>query len=137
MIRNLLNKLFGNLKQDQKSEIPETDSVLDIKNLTGNDFEFLITPGDVEIRKEDFDAIMTPDSLHWTRVIKDDWSYFQVDSDEFSYSLEEPGIQMVFNKEISYDKAKAIADEVVSKLSKYTGQKIELVFISKNQIISF
>jgi hypothetical protein len=44
---------------------------------------------------------------------------------------------MTFNKEISYDKAKLIADEVVTKLSKFTGQEIELIFIPKDKIIGF
>jgi hypothetical protein len=38
--------------------------------------------------------------------------YYQVDKDEFSYSWEMPGIQMTFNPEITYLKAKQIADEV-------------------------
>lgn len=44
---------------------------------------------------------------------------------------------MTFNVEISYDKAKRIADEVLVKLSEYTGQDIELIFIPRNKIISF
>jgi hypothetical protein len=111
--------------------------MVDTSKLTGSDFEFLITPSDIKITKDDFDNIMTPDSLQWTKGIKDDWPYYQVDTDEFSYSWEEPGIQMTFNKEISYNKAKLIADEVVAKLSKFTGQEIELIFIPKDKIINF
>ncbi len=39
-------------------------------HMTGKDFEFLITPGDLEIKAEDFDSLMTPDSLPWTKVSK-------------------------------------------------------------------
>jgi len=106
----------------------------DLYNLTGKDFEFLITPSDIEIKTEDFDRIMTPDSIEWNKVIKDDWAYYQVGPDEFSYSWEPPGIQMTFNDEINFEKAKLIADEVVAKLSKYTGQfnaTIESIFDSR------
>lgn len=111
--------------------------MVDTSKLTGSDFEFLITPSDIEISKEDFDYIMTPDSLQWAKTIKDGWLYYQVGTDEFSYSWEEPGIQMTFNKEISYDKAKLIADEVVTKLSKYTSKEIEITFIPKDKVITF
>jgi hypothetical protein len=103
------------------------DNNCDLNNLTGKDFEFLITGNDIEIKAEDFDRIMTPDSFAWNKITKDDWPFYQVGDDEFSYSWEPPGIQMTFNDEISFQKAKLIADEVVAKLSKYTGQTIELV----------
>ena len=99
----------------------------DLNILTGKDFEFLITPGDIEIKAEDFDRVMTPDSIAWNKTTKDEWPYYQVGKDGFSYSFEPPGIQMTFNDEIKFEKAKLIADEVVAKLSKYTGQVIELV----------
>ncbi len=44
--------------------------------LTGKDFEFLITPGDLEIPASDFDDLMTPDSFRWTKVMKDNWAYY-------------------------------------------------------------
>ena len=40
---------------------------------------------------------MTPNSIPWTKVIKNDRVYYKVDKDEFSYSSEIPGIQMMFN----------------------------------------
>ncbi|CAN5715013.1 hypothetical protein BH10BAC2_BH10BAC2_17230 [soil metagenome] len=113
------------------------DTSFDKSKLTGKDCEFLITPGDIEVNAKDFDRIMTPDSLSWTKTIKDNWPYYRVDSDEFSYSWEMPGIQMTFNEEIGYCKAKLIADEVVFKLAKYTEQEITLIFIPKNTVIHF
>jgi hypothetical protein len=56
------------------------DTNTELINLSGKDFEFLITPSDIEIKTEDFDRIMTPDSLAWNKVIKDDWPYYQVPS---------------------------------------------------------
>ena len=137
MIRNLLNKLFNSSTTKQPGGNSSGTSAIDTNKLTGGDFEFLITPSDIEVKKEDFDRVMTPNSFPWTKSIKDNWPYFGVDNDEFSYSWEEPGIQMTFNNEISYNKAKLIADEVVTKLSKYTGQEVELIFIPKNKVISF
>lgn len=107
----------------------------DRNHLKGKDFEFLIR-GDIDIPNEDFDLIMTPNSFKWSKVTKNDWVYYQVDGDEFSYSIEPPGIQMVFNKEISYLKAKKIVDEIVEKI-KETGQQPELVIIDLTTVYKF
>jgi hypothetical protein len=48
-----------------------------------------------------------------------------------------PGIQMTFNKEITYDKAKRIADEVAKKLSSHTGIEVVVNFIPTDKIIRF
>lgn len=53
---------------------------------TGADFEFLITPADIEIKAEDFDSIMTPSSMPWTKVEKDGWCFYNAREDEFAYS---------------------------------------------------
>ena len=110
----------------------------DTSNLTGKDFEFLIThPDDFEISSDLFDKLMTPDTIEWTKVIKNNWTYYKVGQDEFSYSWEPPGIQMTFNEEIEYDKAKKIADQVVTKLKKQSGLNIGLEFIGYDNIIKF
>lgn len=101
---------------------------------TGKDFEFLITPGDIEIKSEDFDNLMTPDSIPWTKVFKNECAYYQVGVDEFSYSRETPGIQMSFNAEITFEKARQIVEEVADKLIKYTGQEIEVLFVPTDAI---
>ena len=105
--------------------------------MTGSDFEFLIAPGDVDIKAEDFDSIMTPDTFKWEKEIKNDQAYYKVGDDRYSYSWEIPGIQMMFNSDIAYEKAKLIADEIVKKLTKYSGQEIELIFISTNNVVRF
>lgn len=110
---------------------------MDTSKLRGKDFEFLIIPVDIEVKPEDFDNVMTPNSIKWEKIIKNGWVYYQVGKDEFSYSWEMPGIQMTFNEEIFYDKAKTIADEIISKLTKYTEREINLIVISKDQIVSF
>jgi hypothetical protein len=104
---------------------------------TGKDFEFLITPGDIEIKPEDFDNMMTPDSIPWTKVFKNEWTHYQVGEDEFTYSREGPGIQMTFNAEITFEKARQIVEEVANKLTKYTGQEIEVLFIPTDTISRF
>ncbi|HEX6430300.1 MAG TPA: hypothetical protein VF008_21560 [Niastella sp.] len=101
---------------------------------TGKDFEFLITPGDLEINPDDFDNLMTPDSIPWTKVFKNELPYYQVGIDEFSYSREMPGIQMTFNAEITFEKARQIVEEVANKLTKYTGQEIEVLFVPTDAI---
>jgi hypothetical protein len=101
---------------------------------TGKDFEFLITPGDIKIKPEDFDNLMTPDSIPWIKVFKNEWTYYQVGVDEFSYSWEIPGIQMTFNAEITFEKARQIVEEVANKLIKYTEQEIEVLFIPTDAI---
>lgn len=108
---------------------------MDRSNWTGADFEFLIS-GDVNISKEDYDRIMTPKSIECNKIIKNDWEYFQAGQDEFSYSWEEPGIQMTFNKEITFEKAKKIADEIIQNI-KSTGQEVELIILDKKNIYRF
>ncbi|MBK9256913.1 MAG: hypothetical protein IPM42_15635 [Saprospiraceae bacterium] len=105
-----------------------------MKSWKGEDFEFLIV-GDIEIFS-DFDNIMTPNSFEWIKTIKNDWDYYIVGQDEFSYSVEEPGIQMTFNKEISFEKAKQIADEVIANIIA-TGQKAELTILDKKNLYRF
>ncbi|MDF7819304.1 hypothetical protein P1X15_16930 [Runella sp. MFBS21] len=98
---------------------------------TGQDFEFLIV-GEINVFS-DFDQLMTPNSLEWTKTHKNGWDYYQVGQDEFSYSFEEPGIQMTFNEEISFDKAKKIGDEVILNIHS-TGQKAELFILDKRKV---
>jgi hypothetical protein len=99
-------------------------------HMTGKDFEFLITPGDLEIKQEDFDTLMTPDSLPWTKATLNDKTYYKVGKDEFSYSRETAGIQMTFNDAITFEKARKIVEEVTDKLTKHTGKEIEVIFVS-------
>jgi hypothetical protein len=99
-------------------------------HMTGKDFEFLITPGDLEIKPEDFDSLMTPDSMSWTKISKNDRTWYQVGKDEFSYSVQASGIQMSFNREISFEKARKIVEEVEAKLIPYTGKEIVVLFVS-------
>ena len=104
-------------------------------NWTGENFEFLITGVD-EIPKEKYDTIMTPNSFEWKKVIKDDWPFYVVGEDEFSFSWEIPGIQFTFNKEVKYEKAKKIADEIIENINSI-GQKAELIILEKNKIYRF
>lgn len=131
--------LFDFFKKKDKQVDPEppnpTQEQVDKSQWTGKDFEFLIT-GDIDIPAEDYDNIMTPNSFDWTKTMKDEWPYYQVGQDEFSYSWEMPGIQMTFNKEMPYGKAKKIADEVLGNI-KGTGQQVELVTLDKTKVYKF
>ena len=109
-------------------------TIIDRVGWTGENFEFLIV-GDIDVFS-DFDSIMTPNSFKWTKINKEDWDYYQVGHDEFSYSVEEPGIQMTFNKEILFDKAKKIADEVIVNINA-TGQKAELIILDNKNVYPF
>ena len=130
--------LFDFLRRKPKSQ-PEQISVeekqmnIDRSEWTGKDFEFLIT-GNIEV--SDFDNIMTPNTFPWTKKIKENWNFYQVGQDEFSYSIEPPGIQMTFNKEMSFNKAKRIADEVVNNIIA-TGQEAELIILNRNDVYRF
>jgi hypothetical protein len=108
---------------------------VDRSNWTGKDFEFLIT-GNIDIKNEEFDNIMTPTLLEWIKVERDNWIYYKVGSDEFSYSIEPPGIQMVFNKDVSFTKAKIIVDEIIDNL-KAKGQKAGLIIIDSREVYKF
>ena len=110
----------------------DNSTTINRSNWKGSDFEFLIT-GDLEISKDDFDSLMTPNSIEWKKVLKNDWLYYQVGEDEFSYSWEMPGIQMTFNKEITFEKAKIIADEIILNI-KNTGQHAELRILHNSNI---
>jgi len=99
--------------------------------------EFLITPPDLEISPDQFDHLMTPDSEPWTKGLKNNWPYFQIGEANLTYSWEPPGIQMLFTGNITTQKAKKIADEVVAKLSAYTDPDVQLITIHGNQIIQF
>ena len=101
----------------------------------GKDFEFLIT-GNIEIPLDEYDKIMTPTSYEWKKEIKNDWTYYQVGEDEYSYSWEIPGIQITFNELIPYEKARMIAVEIVANI-KATGQAAELVILDKTIVYRF
>jgi hypothetical protein len=108
---------------------------IDRSNWTGKDFEFLIA-GDLEIGNEEFDDIMTPSSMLWIKTERDNWNFYQVGNDEFSYSIEPPGIQMTFNNGIIFNKAKTIADEVIEKLKK-KGYDPELIILNSSKVYKF
>lgn len=113
---------------------PPIDSV-DRSAWNGSQFEFLIV-GDIDIPTAEFDEIMTPNTFNWEKLIKEDWHFYHIDGDEYSYSFEMPGIQMTFNKEVSFPKAKKIADEVIENIIK-TGQEADLVIVDKDTPIGF
>jgi len=128
--------LFDFLKKKKVSntEAPP-DAIEDWSTWTGKDFEFLIA-GDITIPADDYDQIMTPNTFAWSKVNKNDWTYYQVGADEFSYSWEEPGIQMTFNTEITFEKAKRIAEEVIGNI-KAIGQEAELIVLNSSKVHRF
>jgi len=113
----------------------DNSDIIDRSNWTGEDFEFLIA-GDINVSKEDYDILMTPKSFEWIKIFRNEWPYYQIGQDEFSYSWEEPGIQMSFNNEITFEKAKRIADEIIQNIAE-TGQEPELIILDKKNIYRF
>lgn len=107
----------------------------DKANRTGKDFEFLIT-GEIEIPTDKFNDIMTPKSYPSKLVIHDKEYYYEIDGDRLYYSWEPPGIQMTFNPEISYTKAKQIADEIIKNILA-TGQQAELLELDSDHLYRF
>jgi hypothetical protein len=107
---------------------------MDYQDLKGKDFEFLIK-GDIDVF-DYWDDIMTPNSFEYSEFVRNKWPYYKVGNDEFSYSVEPPGIQMTFNDEITFSKAKAIADEIIFNINQ-AGQNAELIIIDKNRIYGF
>jgi hypothetical protein len=132
---NLTKKVMrkSNIKTESKTETNNEN--IDRTNWTGENFEFLITGVD-EIPNEEYDRIMTPNSFEWKKVIIDEWPFYKVGEDEFSFSWEIPGIQFTFNKEVKYEKAKKIADEIIENINS-NGQKAELLTLESNKIYKF
>jgi len=130
---DFFKRRIGGKSVDEK--MSPVDIEIDRSRLSGRDFEFLIT-GDINIKSENFDDIMTPNSFAWIKIERDNWVYYQIGDDDFYYSIEPPGIQMVFNKEISFTKAKVVVDEIIYNL-KANGQEAELVIIDTNKIYKF
>ncbi|CDN75359.1 hypothetical protein [Elizabethkingia anophelis] len=133
--KNKKNELeFSQKKSDENSDnkMLETNIKTEFNN---GEFEFLIR-GEIELDSENWEQILTPNSFKTEKILRNDWFYFKVDNDEFSYSFEEPGIQMTFNNEMDFKKAKKIADEVIEKI-KSTGQNAELEILNKSKIYKF
>lgn len=116
---------------------PKANSVSSSVTVTDEIIEFLITPSDIEVSPDQFDHLMTPDSEPWTKGLKNNWPYYQIGEANLIYSWEPPGIQMAFSGNISFLKAKGIADEIVAKLAAYTSLDVELIVIPGNQVIQF
>ena len=146
-LKKKLNEL-DNIPEDNRSEKitkktsletePKTQTNnenIDRTKWSGENFEFLITGVD-EIPNEKYDRIMTPNSFKWKKVIKNEWPFYIVGEDEFSFSWEIPGIQFTFNKEVKYEKAKKIAYEIIENINSI-GQKAELVILEKNKVYRF
>jgi len=132
----IFNFLKGKKKSENKNSEAKTESEsVDRTNWTGENFEFLITGVD-EIPNEEYDRIMTPKTFECKKVIKDEWPFYVVGEDEFSFSWEMPGIQFTFNKEVKYEKAKKIADEIIENLNSI-GQNAELLILESNKVYRF
>jgi hypothetical protein len=130
--------LFDFLKKkkaaNKKTPMPP-GIIEDRSSWTGKDFEFLIT-GDINIPADNYDQIMTPNTFVWSKANRNNSTYYQVGADEFSYSWEEPRIQMTFNKDIPFEKAKQVAEEVIGNI-KAAGQEAELIVLNSSQVYRF
>ena len=132
---NLTEKITKKPTMETESKTEMNSENIDRTNWTGENLESLIIGVD-EIPNEEYDKIMTPNSYEWKKVIKDEWPFYVVGEDEFSFSWEIPGIQFTFNKEVKYKKAKKIADEIIENINSI-GQKAELLTLESNKIYKF
>lgn len=69
-------------------------------------------------------------------IEKNNWVYYQVGEDEFTYSIEMPGMQMTFNTKMPFEKAKKIAEEVIMNI-KGMGQDAELTILDNSKMYKF
>jgi len=125
-----LLKFFGS-----KIETKKNVENIDRSDWKGKDFEFMIT-GDINIPIDKFEDIMLPKSLELKEIQRDNWTYYQFGENEFTYSYEMVGIQMTFNDNIDYRKAKEIVDEVLEQI-KCFGQKPELLILRSDTLYKF
>jgi hypothetical protein len=125
-----LLKFFGS-KIETKKNVENVDR----SDWKGKDFEFMIT-GDINIPIDKFEDIMLPKSLELKEIKRDNWTYYQFGENEFTYSYEMVGIQMTFNDNIDYRKAKEIVDEVLEQI-KCFGQKPELLILRSDTLYKF
>ena len=132
---SIFNFFRKNKKQNlNKTEIQKSEPK-DNSKLFGKDFEFLIR-GEINLSNENYERVMTPNSIPYKKILKDDCPFYKVGEDEFSYSWEMPGIQMTFNPEITYMKARMIAEEVMQNLEA-EGQDAELVELKSDVLYRF
>lgn len=122
-------------QQSKKEDYTSQEIEVDKSKWTGKDFEFLIA-GEIDIPSGDFDDVMTPNTFNCVKTERNNWIYYKVGDDDFNYSFEPPGIQMVFNDSISFLKAKEIADEIIQNII-MSGQTPELIIIDKSQLYRF
>jgi hypothetical protein len=113
--------LFDFLKRRRVPLAPLLEPEIEQKRLnwTGNDFEFLIRFADdkePQLKQEEYDRVMTPNTFQWTKTMKDDYPMYCVGDDSYYYSWEIPGVQMIFNDSISFIKAHKLAYEIVNNL---------------------
>ena len=132
---NILNFFRKNKKLNLPDQKSQKDKPKDNFSLFGKDFEFLIR-GDINLSNDNYERVMTPNSISCKKILKEDGPFYQVGEDEFSYSWEMPGIQMTFNAEITYEKAKMIAEEVMENL-KAEGQDAELLELKSDEVYKF
>lgn len=127
----------SNLEKEKNSEtqLSAVNEGEQQSSWTGKDFEFLIA-GEIDIAPEDYERVLTPNSFEWRKIERENCTYYHIDNDEYSCSLEEPGIQLSFNEEIPFKKARQIANEVVDNI-KATGQYAELVVLKKSTVYRF
>ena len=92
----------------------------------------ILYPEDLAITDDLLDKLISPENKQWMRTTQDPWLHYQPHIDEDLYSWELPGIKLIISGELAYDKVKALADELVTKLKDHSGRDIQLVTIDKN-----
>lgn len=127
-------KLFNFLTNKNKTApiydlVPES---VDKSKWTGNDFRLLIT-GAGQIERIDYDNLMTPKTIEWTRMTQVKWPIYKIEKGYYSFSFETHGIEIEFSNTIKFHVAKKLGDEIVEKLSS-SGPFVNLHVLVKPRI---
>jgi hypothetical protein len=97
---------------------------VDKSKWTGGDFRLLIT-GVEQLEKIDYDNLMTPKTVEWTRMTQIRFPIYKIEKGTYSFSFEKDGIEIEFSNTIRFPDAKKIGDEIAEKLCS-SGQSVNL-----------
>ena len=127
-------KLFSFFSKKVKTvsfpdQVPDN---VDTSGWTGADF-YLIIAGATQIDKNNYDKLLTPKTLEWSRMNQIKWPIYKVGEGEYSFSFEKHGMEITFSETIQFNTAKQIANEIIEKLSS-SNQILNLYILAKPRV---
>jgi hypothetical protein len=112
--------------------------MLKASNLTEKDIGFFIlSPADSQLPDDllqNLNATGEDDSIH---IFKSDWLVYEPSGEEEGICWQIPGIKLYFKDEPDFDKAKRIADQILTELNDKTQLSLQLVYIDKFRLTSY